>query len=209
MRRFRMSPCIRKARQLLDALESEAAKAARANVDVAEEALRELKDQKKSLLLPKTEGDARLQFLAGLSDGEGIAQLDAERLAKLITVIGQESRAATQMSDEAQIQARQLDDAMKDAEHALASAKLDLAKQLDPNGNEQTLSVKVIAATDTTAQLELRYMVDNAGWYTFNELHLDRGDDPKASLKRNVFVAQLKAFPAHFESWGIPTGATF
>lgn len=194
---------------LPEALESELVKAARENVDNAENALQNLQDQKKSLLLPKADGDARLQFLGGLSEGDGIAQLNAEQLANLVDVIGQESRAATQMSDLAEIEARKLDKALEEAEDALSAADLDLAKQIDPNGIQQTLSVEITAAADTSAQLELRYLVSNTGWYTFNELHLDRGENSKATLKRNVFVRQFTE-----ESWRevtlvLSTGAPF
>ncbi|MGH1463802.1 MAG: DUF4139 domain-containing protein [Cognatishimia sp.] len=178
------------------ALEAPEVTAAREALESAEVGLQAIKDRQAELLLPKAEGSARLQFLAGLAKSDGATQLTAEQLKTLVRTVGSESRDATQMSQAAEIAARNLEDALEDAVYAVDSAELALVKQISLNASERVISVNLVAPVDTTAQIEVRYLSADASWYAYNEIYLERTAEPKAVVKRNVVIKQ-----ASDEAW--------
>ncbi len=163
--------------------------AARAEVERLEEQLRIAGTAISAIGLEAEAAQARVRFLDRLGANEGMAQLDVAALRALSGMIGEETLAALQQAQEANLRAEAATRDLSDLKDALARAKEALAALQTETQSRASLTVDVSAETAGDGQIRVRYVTDAASWTPVYDLRLSRGDGA-LDLERGAFVAQ-------------------
>ncbi|MEC7793324.1 MAG: mucoidy inhibitor MuiA family protein [Pseudomonadota bacterium] len=173
-----------------DAGETAKIEAARNEVEARKAALLEAQDALAALRDEAEAAKARITFLEGLGQSNGVAQSSPEQLRALLELIGEEGLAARRAVQAAETRARPAKDAVNDAKKNLATAEQALAALLTANDDRAYLVVEVDATAPFDGELELQYTTEAASWQPAYDLRLTTGDDPGLTMQRGAFVRQ-------------------
>jgi len=169
--------------------ESDELKAARAEVERLEEAVRLKTDEAAAIRAASEAADTRLLFLRQLGESDALSGTGAEELRNISRMIGEEALGARQAALGAEGQARGVDREVKELSKALDKAR-QAVKALAPEGEVRNL-VEVAVSGDAAMQgvLEITYYDWRANWSPIYDAYLDR-DASKVTLKRGALVRQ-------------------
>ncbi|WP_297773714.1 DUF4139 domain-containing protein [uncultured Roseovarius sp.] len=172
-----------------DVAESPARLAARAEVERLEDALRTARDRVEDIRLEADAARARIAFLDRIGQGDGVADLDVDRLRALTEMIGTETLAARQAAAAATRRAEAAMRALEDQETALKKARQALAALVPEDKARAMLAVSITAADETEGTLTVSYTTPKAGWQPLYDFHLacDSGD---LRIERGAFLHQ-------------------
>lgn len=168
--------------------DSAAVIAAKAQIDAAERALRNLDDVVQDANVAVTAAQARLNFLAGLGASETLPS-DPAALTGLAQMIGTETLAARQVQLTAQRAAREVAEGRKDLEEDLADARAALAALTPPAEPRALLALTVTAQEAGTLTATVSYPAD-ASWESAYDIALTTGDTDSLILRRAALVYQ-------------------
>ena len=169
--------------------ESEALKAARAEVERLEEAVRAKADVAQAIRAAGEAADTRIQFLRQLGEGDALSGAGAEDLRGISRMVGEETLAARQAALAAEGQARVVDREVKDLAEALDKARQAM-QALVPEGEARNLvSVAVSGEAAMQGMLEISYYDWRAGWAPVYDAYLDR-EAGTVTLQRGALVRQ-------------------
>ena len=157
-------------------------------VTAAEAELAAAEDARADALLARDAGEARLQFLAKL--GQGDAPQPSGELRALSQMIGEETAAARQSILVAERAARALEPRLEDLREALAKAEAALAALDTEAGSRAFLAVTITAEEAAQGTVTLRYAAQDMRWAPVYDIHLTRGDAPKIVWDRFAVVTQ-------------------
>ncbi|MYM55588.1 DUF4139 domain-containing protein [Thalassovita mangrovi] len=170
--------------------DSDVVKAARAEVERAEDALRGKQDEAAALRLARDAAETRIGFLKQLGQGETLDGVSAETLRDMARMVGEETLAARQAVLEAEAKARLVDREIDDLQQALDEARQALAA-LETGGDDYNLvEVSVSAEAATEGVLSVTYFTRDAGWAAVNDAYLSLGDAPGLRLDRGAMIWQ-------------------
>ncbi|MEZ5716529.1 MAG: mucoidy inhibitor MuiA family protein [Paracoccaceae bacterium] len=169
--------------------ESPELKAARAEVERLEEAVRAKADEASAIRAASEAADTRIAFLRQLGQGDALSGSSADQLREVARMVGEETQTARQAALEAEGQARAVDREVKDLTEALEKARA-AERALVPEAEERNLvAVQVSSEAAADGVLEISYFDYRAEWMPVYDAYLDR----KASqlvLKRGAYVRQ-------------------
>lgn len=166
-----------------------ALKAAEDKVEAAEAALRAGFGKVQMIRLESEAAQARVQFLAGLSDSEAIAELGVEGLRQLSGMIGEETLLALQAAHEARERADDAERDLKDLKQALDDARQELQALVPEVENRAMLAVAIRADAPVKGRVEVTYTIHDAGWLPVYDVKLTR-ETSELTLERGAFVHQ-------------------
>jgi uncharacterized protein (TIGR02231 family) len=161
---------------------------AKAGIEDAKAALRDLDDQIATARLAGRAAQARIGFLGELGRNAGLAA-EVNTLRDLGRMIGSESLSAQQDALSAEQSARDLELTREDLEKNLKNAEAAL-RALTPPAEKMaqlTLDITAPAAGDVTISLEYFVM---AYWQPTYDIHLNTGDTPGLNIRRSAVLAQ-------------------
>jgi len=173
-----------------DTGESPAVAAARDEVTRIDRAIRDLQDKRAEHLLGVAAAEAKLGFLAGLGERDGIAGQDVISLREISTMVAEETLAAKAAALQAQQAARALNDPLKDLTEELARAQQALAALVPDVADPVELTLTVTAGAASEGMVTVSYLTPDAMWQPGYEARLSRGDTPRLTLARVAWVAQ-------------------
>jgi len=179
-----------------DAATREVVAAAEAEVERLEQALESARDAARAIRLEAEAAAAQIAFLRGLGSADGIAAAGVDTLRDLARMVGEETLAAERRALEAEIRAREAEQATAALMEDLARARQTLrALDVEAEAREYlALSVDVPEAVE--GALTIRYVTGAAGWRPVYDFHLDRGGAPALTIGRGAYVSQWTG-----ESW--------
>ncbi len=170
--------------------DSDAVKAARAEVERAEDALRAKQDEAAALRLARDAAETRIGFLKQLGQGETLEGVSVDALRDVARMVGEETLAARQSVLEAEAKATLVDREIDDLQQALDEARQALAA-LETGGDDYNLvEVSVSAEAATEGVLSVTYFTEAAGWAAVNDAYLSLGDAPGLRLDRGAMIWQ-------------------
>ncbi|MDH3264520.1 MAG: DUF4139 domain-containing protein [Paracoccaceae bacterium] len=164
--------------------------AAEAEVERLESVLRGRDEAIAAIRLQIDAANEQWNFLRGLGQSEGLAALGADDLRALARLIGEETLAARQAAQAAEIEAGAAERAKKDDLEALEEARRVLEALRAESLGRAVLTLAVETAADGTQSLEVTTFTDAAGWRPVYDLRLSRGTVPALEIERSVFVSQ-------------------
>lgn len=170
--------------------DSDAIKAARAEVERAEDALRTKQDEAAALRLAREAADTRIGFLKQLGQGDALDGVSADTLRDIARMVGEETLAARQAVLEAEAKARDVDRDIADLKKALERARQALAALQTGGGEYNLVEVSVSAEAAADGVLTVTYFTPVAGWSAVNDAFLTLGDRPGLRLDRGAMVWQ-------------------
>jgi uncharacterized protein (TIGR02231 family) len=177
----------------LPAPEAEASaeiKAAEAEVERLEDVLRQRDEAIAAIRLRIDAANEQWNFLRGLAKGEGLVTLGAEDLRALTRLVGEETLAARQAAQEAELEAQAAERAKKDDQDALDEARRVLEALRAEGLGRAVLTMAVEAADGGPQSLEVTTFTGRAGWRPVYDLRLARQPTPRLEIERSVFVSQ-------------------
>ncbi|MAU53426.1 MAG: hypothetical protein CMN17_13910 [Roseovarius sp.] len=169
--------------------ESAAYRAAKAEVERLEAALRAGRAGVQDIRLEAEAAAARIAFLEGIGQGEGLAALGPDALRDLAAMIGTETLAARRARAEATRRAEAAERDLKDLMEDLARAEQALEALVPETQARAMLAVRVTAESAATGVLRVSYTIPDAGWQPLHDLHLAR-DTGALRIERGAFVHQ-------------------
>lgn len=172
-----------------EAEESAALRAARAEVERLEEALRAGRAQAADIRLEADAARARLRFLEGIGEAEGLAGQEPAALAELVAMIGRETLEARRAETTAERRAAEAERALKDLIEELSRARQALEALVPETDSRALLAVAIEAEGAVRGRLLITYTVQDAGWQPLYDLHLARAEG-RVRIERGAFVRQ-------------------
>lgn len=169
--------------------ESAAYRAAKAEVERLEAALRAGRAGVQDIRLAAEAAGARIAFLEGIGQGEGLAALGPDALRDLAAMIGTETLDARRARAEAIRRAEAAERDLKDLMQDLARAEQALEALVPETQARAMLAVRVTAESAATGVLRVSYTIPEAGWQPLHDLHLAR-DTGALRIERGAFVHQ-------------------
>lgn len=169
--------------------ESAALIAARAEVERLEAALRSARAGVEDIRLEAEAARARIAFLEGIGQGDGLAALGPGALRDLAGMIGTETLAARRESTDALRRAEAAERDLEDLVEALARAQQALEALVPEAGARAMLSVAISADAPAEGRLSVTYTIPDAGWQPLYDLHLAR-ESGQVRIERGAFVQQ-------------------
>ncbi len=172
-----------------------AIEAAEAEVERLEQAVEEARDAAQEIRLEAEGARARIAFLKGLGNADGLGAAEVDRLRALALMVGEETLAAERQAQDAEIRAREAEQDTKDLLEELADARQALAALDVETERRAYLAVSVDVPEAVDGALTIRYVTAAARWRPVYDIHLDRGA-PALTIGRGAYVAQSTG-----ESW--------
>ncbi|MGX0903885.1 uncharacterized protein (TIGR02231 family) [Roseovarius sp. MBR-79] len=169
--------------------ESEAYMAAKTEVERLQDALRDARAGIADIRLEAEAASARIAFLDGIGQGDGLAALGPDALRDLAGMIGAETLAARRESTEATRRAEAAERGLADLMQELARAEQALKALVPETQARAMLAVSVTAETATEGMLHVTYTIPDAGWQPLYDLHLAR-ETGALRIERGAFVHQ-------------------
>ncbi|PIE12025.1 MAG: hypothetical protein CSA72_02630 [Rhodobacterales bacterium] len=163
-----------------EAPETEAVRAAQAEVERLKDALQDLEHRRQEILLRETAARAQTGFLDKLPL-EGMAQ-DADSLRAIASMIAENTLTAEREALIARRDAAALGRERNDLEDDLNDARQRLAALLQPQGDRAFATVAIQSDAPATGVLRLVYPVLTAGWAPQYDFYLTR-DEGGARLR--------------------------
>lgn len=169
--------------------ESDAIKAARAELERLEDALLDKQDEARALRAAQEAADTRIAFLWKLSEGQALSGADVSALREVSKMVGEEALAARRAALEAEGRARAVDREASELAKEVERARKALAA-LQPGTQPRNLvSVSIESEEAANGMLEISYVIENAGWSPVYDAYLDR-EAGSVTLKRGALVYQ-------------------
>lgn len=166
-----------------------AVKAAEAEVERREEALREAMARIQDIRLERDAAQARVDFLTQIGMGEGVAQLDVAALRDLARMIGEETLAARRAAQEAERRAEAAERDLKSLKEDLQKARQALIALVPEDEARAMLAIAISAEAPTEGMVTVTYTIADAGWRPVYDLRLDRASG-QLVIDRGAFVTQ-------------------
>ena len=168
--------------------DSEAVTAAKARIERAELALRDLDDRILDASLAAKAAEARLAFLTGIAAKDDLPA-SPETLAGLGQMIEAQTLAATQAQLASQRAARAIAEDRKDLEREVEDARASLVALTPPAEPKALLALSVAAQTAGSVTATISYPA-NASWEPTYDVLLETGDSAALTLRRAALVYQ-------------------
>ncbi|EAQ03759.1 hypothetical protein OB2597_10966 [Pseudooceanicola batsensis HTCC2597] len=173
-----------------DPAETAALEAAREEVRARERAVEAARDAVAAIRIEADAARARIAFLDGIGQSDGLAQADPERLRDLVALIGEVGLEARRAVQAAETRARAAEQDVKDALEDLAKAQQAL-KALDTEAQDRAfLAIEVQAETAAEGAMTLTYSTGSASWQPTYDLRLTTGEAPDLMIGRGAYVRQ-------------------
>lgn len=164
--------------------------AAKAEVETRARAVEVAQDAVASIRIEADAARARIAFLDGIGQSDGLAQATPDQLRELAALIGEEGLNARRAVQAAETRAREAERAVTEAKKALDRAEQAL-RALDTEATDRAyLVVEVNAAAPVTDVMTLGYTTEAASWAPTYDLRLTTGDAPALSMDRGAYVRQ-------------------
>ncbi|MDK3020307.1 DUF4139 domain-containing protein [Pseudodonghicola flavimaris] len=173
-----------------DRTESDAIRAARAEIARLRAELLEFQDRRRAEELKAEAARAQAGFLSGLARAEGIGGQGVAVLRDLSRMIAEETLNAGTAALAAEIAARAFDTPLKDKKKALEAARAALAALMPQaeDGAEYRLTVSAEEAAE--GLVTISYLSAAGDWQPGYEAHLTRGAAAELTLTRVAWVMQ-------------------
>ena len=168
--------------------DSAAVIAAKAAIEDALRAVRDLDDKVQDAGLAATAAEARLAFLNGLAAKDTLPA-DPAALAELGEMIEAQTLVATQAQIAAQRAARRIGEERGDLEQAVQDARAALAALTPPAEPKALLALSVAASQAGNVVASISYPA-NASWEPTYDVVLSRGDSDSLTLRRAALIYQ-------------------
>lgn len=168
--------------------DSEAVIAAKARIERAELALRDLDDRILDASLAAKAAEARLAFLTGIAAKDDLPA-SPETLAGLGQMIEAQTLAATQAQLASQRAARAIAEGRKDLEREVEDARASLVALTPPAEPKALLALSVAAEVAGSMTATISYPA-NASWEPTYDVLLETGDSAALTLRRAALVYQ-------------------
>lgn len=160
---------------------------AKARIDAAERALRDLDDRIQDAGLAAQGAAARISFLSGLASSETLPS-EPQALAELAQMVGEQTLIATRAQLQAQRDARALGDGRAALETDLSDARAALAALTPPAVPQALLALGITAAQEGTVMASVSYPVA-ASWQPTYDIILQE-EAETITLRRAALVSQ-------------------
>ncbi|CUH65353.1 hypothetical protein TG4357_01816 [Thalassovita gelatinovora] len=170
--------------------DSAAIKAARAEVERREEALRSRQDDAAGLRLAREAAETRIGFLRQLGEGKALEGAAPDTLRDVARMVGEETLAARRAVIAAEAEARGIDRDIAELKQDLEQALQALQAVQTGGGPTNLVEVSVSAGAAQTGKLVLSYYSAEASWEAVNDAYLTLGDTPGVDLQRGAMVWQ-------------------
>lgn len=168
--------------------DSDAVIAAKARIETAELALRDLDDKILDASLAAKAAEARLAFLTGIAAKDDLPT-SPETLAGLGEMIEAQTLAATQAQLASQRAARAIAEDRKDLEREVEDARASLVALTPPAEPKALLALSVAAQTAGSVTATISYPA-NATWEPTYDVFLETGDSDTLRLRRAALIYQ-------------------
>jgi uncharacterized protein (TIGR02231 family) len=168
--------------------DSDAVIAAKARIETAELALRDLDDKILDASLAAKAAEARLAFLTGIAAKDDLPT-SPETLAGLGEMIEAQTLAAIQAQLASQRAARAIAEDRKDLEREVEDARASLVALTPPAEPKALLALSVAAQTAGSVTATISYPA-NATWEPTYDVFLETGDSDTLSLRRAALIYQ-------------------
>lgn len=168
--------------------DSDAVIAAKARIETAELALRDLDDKILDASLAAKAAEARLAFLTGIAAKDDLPT-SPETLAGLGEMIEAQTLAAIQAQLASQRAARAIAEDRKDLEREVEDARASLVALTPPAEPKALLALSVAAQTAGSVTATISYPA-NATWEPTYDVFLETGDSDTLRLRRAALIYQ-------------------
>ncbi|MGE4327489.1 MAG: DUF4139 domain-containing protein [Pseudodonghicola sp.] len=197
---------------LREIAESEAVKAARAEVTRLEAELAATRDERAAEQAKAEAAGAQIGFLDGLGAAQGLSGQGVAVLRDLSRMIAEEGIAARTARQQAETATRAYDQPLADQEKALTAARARLAALAPAEDDQAEYTLAVTADAPVEGLVTLSYITSEAQWSPGYEAQLSRGEQAELRLSRVAWVAQQTGEPwtgvALKLSTAMPSGRT-
>lgn len=173
----------------LDEPETEEYRTAKADLNIAKDAVAALEDGITTNLLAKSAANAQIEFLQALAQSDTLPE-GIDTLRDLSRMISEETLNAHKAIQQADINARKLSPELPELRSAVADAQRILDALLPPSDRFAQLTLTVYVPEAMTSDLSVKYLTEDAGWRPVYDLRLTTGDTPKLTVERGAQVAQ-------------------
>jgi uncharacterized protein (TIGR02231 family) len=186
--------------------ESEALKAARAEVERLKEAVQAKADEASAIRAAKEAADTRIAFLRDLATGSALSGATADTLRDVAEMIGTQTQAAREAALAAEAKARAADREKRELVDELDKAKQALAALVPRKGGHNLVAVAISSDAPAKGVLEVSYYDPRAYWQPVYDASLERATS-KVTLKRGAMVAQTTGENWHDVALTLSTNA--
>ena len=170
--------------------DSAALAAAKAEVERLETVVRGREDAVETIRLETRAAQARIAFLTGLGQADGIGASGIEALRALSQMVGEEVLSAAQAAQAAEQRVAAAERDMTEDREALEDARQALAALETEREDRTYLTVALEAGAPSEGVLELTYTTAQAGWQPAYGFHLTTGETPALEVERAAYVRQ-------------------
>ncbi|WP_136636391.1 mucoidy inhibitor MuiA family protein [Pseudooceanicola onchidii] len=164
--------------------------AAEALVEERERAVEVAQDAVASIQIEADTARARIAFLDGIGQSNDLAQVSADKLRELATLIGEEGLTARRAVQAAETRVREAQRAVKDAREDLADAEQALKALSTGSGDRAYLSIDVSSDGGAQGEMVLTYTVAEASWTPTYDVRLVTQGDAGLTLQNGAYVEQ-------------------
>lgn len=115
--------------------------------------------------------------------------LSADTLVALVSLVGSETLQALQDAQAARVEIAAINRQTEELRKQLADAREELARLIAPAAWRYGIALDVEAAAATSGQLQISYVIDDAGWRPVYSFALD-SDSETLQVERKVMISQ-------------------
>tara|TARA_R110002124_G_scaffold218598_2_gene384430 strand:+ start:84 stop:1712 length:1629 start_codon:yes stop_codon:yes gene_type:complete len=173
-----------------DSTETAAYEAAEAEVEAKERAVEVAQDAVSAILIEAEAARARIAFLEGIGQSDGLADMDPMDLIDIAAMIADEGLTSRRTILEIESRAREARRAVEDAEEDLADAEQALAALDTEDRDRAYLAIDVQSDGGAQGAMTLTYTTDAASWTPTYDVRLRTGDADSLSLENGAYVRQ-------------------
>ncbi|MEX0348421.1 MAG: mucoidy inhibitor MuiA family protein [Paracoccaceae bacterium] len=165
--------------------------AAEERIEDIEKRIRNVRDDAAQARAAVAASEVSIEFLRKLGENESMAEAGADALRDIARMIREEAGEASQAALDAELRAREIEEALKDLNEELEDATQALAAIALEDADRLYIAIEVSATEPVISDLTLSYLVDRETfWLPTYDLNLVTGDDPKVEIKSNAWVRQ-------------------
>lgn len=164
--------------------------AAEALVEDRKRAVEVAQDAVDSIKIEADTARARIAFLDGIGQSDGLAQVTPDKLRDLAQLIAEEGLVARRAVQAAETRVREAGRAVEDARDELEDAEQAL-RALSTGGDDRAyLAIDVQADAGSEGVLTLTYTTGAASWTPTYDIRLVTGDTPSLTMQNGAYVQQ-------------------
>jgi uncharacterized protein (TIGR02231 family) len=164
--------------------------AAEALVREKERAVEVAWDAVDSIQIEADTAKARIAFLDGIGQSDGLAQVTTDKLRELAQMIGEEGLTARRAVQAAETRVREAQRAAKEVEEELAKAKQALKALSTANKDRAYLAIDVTSDGGAKGAMVLNYAVWNANWTPTYDVRLTTQGTESLVMENGAYVQQ-------------------